>query len=229
MGRQEVQIDISTMCANLKGVKMKWPLSFMAGISAILVYLVFTVISYLQFPDSYGPLTNWLSDLGNPQTNPQGAVYYNLGCILTALVLVGFYLGLRRWNINSRNSLLMSIALAAGALASISLVLAALFPLGANTTMHAFWSKMVSVFLGFFLTFSATALLRRPGFPKWIVYYAFGAATVNFVYGAFLPSVFVAEWISLGMFALYVFMLAYNSKSFASRPTAGTLPPQSGR
>jgi len=38
---------------------------------------------------------------------------------------------------------------------------------------HSFWSGMLSVAMGFFLTFSATALLKHPVFRKWIAYYAF--------------------------------------------------------
>jgi hypothetical membrane protein len=106
-----------------------------------------------MYPGDYGPLTNWLSDLGNPQSNPTGAVFYNAGCILTSLLLVIFYIGLRRWNTGDRKmKILLTTAVAAGLPSSLSLILAATFPLGSHTEMHSFWSKMVSVFLGFFLT-----------------------------------------------------------------------------
>ena len=142
----------------------------------------------------------------------RGSIFYNLGCILTSLVLIVFYFGLRQWNTGDRKmKVLLTIAQATGVLASVSLILAAIFPLGAHTPIHSFWSKIVSVFLGFFLTFSATALLKHRVFIKWFAYYAFLTALVNFVYGAFLHSVFVIEWISIGMFMIYVAMVAYNS------------------
>jgi hypothetical membrane protein len=194
-------------------VKSKWPINFFTGIAAILIYLVLTLVSYLKYPGAYGPLTNWLSDLGNPQANPSGSIFYNLGCILTSLVLIVFYIGLRQWYTGDRKmKVLMMIAMAAGILSSVSLILAAIFPLGDHTSIHSFWSKMISIFLGFFLTFSATALLKNRPFIKWFAYYAFLTALVNFIYGVFLHSVFVAEWISIGMFMIYVFMIAFNSR-----------------
>jgi hypothetical protein len=205
---------LSSMCNK----RTSWTAMLIAGgIIAILIYLILTLVAFLQYPGAYGPITNWLSDLGNPQANPSGAFVYNLGCILTSSVLIIFYIGLRQWNTGDRKMrILLTIAQVAGILASFSLILAAIFPLGAHTSIHSFWSKMVFVFLGFFLTFSATALMKHPAFVRCIAYYAFFTALVNFVYGAILHSVFVAEWVSIGMFIIYVVMIAYNSKSLAT-------------
>jgi hypothetical membrane protein len=194
-------------------MKTKWPISLVAGIAAIIIYLILTLVAFLKYPDSYEPLTNWLSDLGNPQANPSGSIFYNLGCILTSLFLIVFYIGLRQWNTGDKKmKVLLTIAQVAGVLSSFSLIIAAIFPLGTHTSIHSFWSATVSVFLGFFLTFSATSLLKHRAFIKWFAYYAFLTALVNFVYGAFLHSVFFAEWVSIGMFIIYVFMVAYNSR-----------------
>ena len=198
-------------------MKSKWPISSVAGIAATIIYLIFTLIAFLDYPDAYGPSTNWLSDLGNPQANPSGSIFYNSGCIITSLVLIIFYIELRQWNTGDKKmKILLTIAQVAGILASCSLILAAIFPLGTHTSMHSFWSKMLSIFLGFFLTFSATAIMKHPAFARWVAYYAFVTAAVNFVYGAFLHSNFVAEWISIGMFIIYVLLIAYNSRSLAT-------------
>jgi hypothetical protein len=66
-------------------------------------------------------------------------------------------------------------------------------------------------FAGFFLTFSATILLRHPHTPKWLAYFGFLAALINFIYGAFLNSVFIAEWAAIGLFIIYVLMISGNS------------------
>jgi hypothetical membrane protein len=194
-------------------VKSKLPVSFFSGITAIIVYLIFTLIAFLIYPGEYSPVSNWLSDLGNPQVNPSGSIFYNIGCIITGLVLIVFYIELSCWNTGDKKMrILLVIAQVTGVLSSISLILSAIFPLGETALIHAFWSKMIFVFLGFFLTFSATSLLKHSSFIRWFAYYAFLTALVNFVYGAFLYSVFVLEWISLEMFMIYAFMLAYNSR-----------------
>jgi hypothetical membrane protein len=155
-------------------------------VSAAAVYFVFTLIAYLNYPGAYAPSANWLSDLGNPYLNPGGAIYYNLGCVITALCLMAFYVGLGRWlNGGRRMRTLLIIAQAAGIAASVSLILAAVFPLGTHTAMHSLWSKMMSVFLGFFLTFSATALMKNPAFKKCWPASLMRRRWSNFIYGVF--------------------------------------------
>jgi hypothetical protein len=183
-----------------------------AGFAAAAIYVIFTSVAFFKYPGAYSPLTNWLSDLGNPLLSPSGALFYNLGCILTGLVLVAFYIGLREWvNNDKRLKILLTIAQISGLLSSIFLIIAALFPLGSHTPIHAFSGKMHVVFLGFFFTFMATALLKHPVSIKWFAYFGFVGALVNFIYGAFLYSVFWAEWLAIGMFTIYILMISYNS------------------
>jgi hypothetical membrane protein len=183
-----------------------------AGFAAVAIYVVFTAIALIKYPNTYSPLTNWLSDLGNPLVNQSGALFYNLGCVLTGLVLVAFFFGLREWvNGSKRLKVLLTIAQISGLLSSIFLTITAFFPLGTHTPLHAISGKMHIIFLGFFLTFSATVIMRHPLLRKWLAYFGFLAAVVNFVYGAFLHSVFLAEWVAIGMFIIYVLMISINS------------------
>ena len=180
-------------------------------------------MAFLNYPSNYKPSANWLSDLGNPEANPSGAYFYNLGCILASLILIVFYIGLIKWNNNNKKmKILLTIAQVMGIFSVFSLILAALFPLGPYSPIHSFWSAVLSVGIGFFLTFSATALLKHPVFKKWIAYYAFSAALVNFAYG--MSEVigyrfFVGEWIAIGLFIFYILLIAYNSMAFPTRIT----------
>ena len=202
-------------------MKLKGSTISIAGIMAVVVYLFFTLVAFSKYPGVYGPLTNWLSDLGNPQASPSGAFFYNLGCILTSLVLIIFYAGLRKWNTgDNKMKTLLTVAQIVGIFSAFSLILAALFPLGPHSSTHSFWSAMLSVAIGFFLTFSATALLKHPAFKRWIAYYAFLAALVNFIYGmseAVGYKFFVGEWVAIGMFIIYIFLMAYNSRILAAK------------
>jgi hypothetical membrane protein len=185
---------------------------FSTGVIAPVVYLVFTTVAFLKYPAEYSPITNWLSDLGNPLVNQSGALFYNLGCIITSLILIAFYLGLRELvNDSKRLKVLLTIAQITGILSSIFLIITALFPLGSHTAIHQISGKLHIIFLGFFLTFSATVLLRNPSLKKWPAYFGFITAVVNFVYGAFLYSVFFAEWIAIGMFIIFVLMISFYS------------------
>jgi hypothetical protein len=202
-----------------------WPITLITGIAAVIFYLIFTAVAFSKYPAAYGPLANWLSDLGNPQVNLTGAVFYNLGCILTSLILLFFFFRMNELKTgNKKSRLILTIAQISGILSAVSLIITALFPLGSNTPIHVFSGKMHVIFLGFFLTFSATALLKHPASVKWFAYFGFASALVNFIYGAFLYYVFFAEWLAIGMFIIYVLMISVNSWFLA---TGSNSPSQS--
>jgi hypothetical protein len=196
----------------MNGKSGGWPIISSAGITAVVVYLIFALVAFLKYPGAYGPLTNWLSDLGNPLANPSGAIFYRLGCMLSGAALVLFYLKLGIWNPGSKKTrVLLTVAQCTGVFSAVCLIITGIFPLGTSTEIHSLWSMMLYISLGFFLTFSATALMKNPAFKKGLGYYAFLTAAVNFVFGAILHEIFWAEWISVGMFIAYVLMIAYNS------------------
>jgi len=202
-----------------------WAIISSAGIAAVVVYLIFALVAFLKYPGAYGPLTNWLSDLGNPLANPSGAIFYRLGCMLSGAALVLFSLKLGIWNTGSKKTrVLLTVAQCTGVFSAVCLIITGIFPLGTSTEIHSLWSMMLYISLGFFLTFSATALMKNPAFKKGFGYYAFLTAAVNFVFGAILHEMFWAEWISVGMFIAYVLMVAYNSMVLvrASQGSPGT-------
>lgn len=68
------------------------------GILTILLYCLFVGLSWFFYPEEYGPLTHYLSRLGNYDRNPSGAWFYNIGCILTGVALIPFFGGMVRWH-----------------------------------------------------------------------------------------------------------------------------------
>jgi hypothetical protein len=135
-----------------------------------------------------------------------------LGCIIAAISLIFFSLGLRIWDDgNRRIKLFLLIAQVTNIISAVALMITAIFPLGPNTQIHAISGKIHIIFMGFFLTFSATMLLKFPKIAKWIPVFGFVSALVNFIYGAILYRVFIAEWVALGMFIFYVVILSIIS------------------
>ena len=182
-----------------------------AGITAVLLYMVFSLIAFLYFPTAYSPFANWLSDLGNPTKNPSGAIFYKLSGILTSIALVPFFLGLYRWNTGEKKiRILLVVAQVSGILFAASFIMTALFPLGVNDSIHSLFSIMLFIFIGFFELFSASAIRRIPNRVKWVPYFGFSIAAVNFMLGVSFNFVdfFVGEWIMIGMFIAYILILA---------------------
>jgi len=67
-----------------------------AGVLAIPVYLLSALAARLSAPGL--PLAvNRLSAYGNPLLNPDGAVFYNAGCVGAAMLLTVYSVGMYRW------------------------------------------------------------------------------------------------------------------------------------
>jgi hypothetical protein len=188
-----------------------------AGVAAAAIYVVFTALAFFKYPAEYSPLNNWLSDLGNPLVNQSGAVFYNAGCILTSLALAVFFFTLRNWSIKDKKTrYFLTAAEISGLLSAVFLIVASLFPLGSHTAVHELASKMITIFFGFFFTFSATVLLKHTGAVRWFAYYGFLSAVVNFVYGVFLYSIMMLEWVAIGMYIVYVLMISFSYRHLVS-------------
>jgi len=69
------------------------------GLLAVAIYIAMTITAWTFYPAAFGPNGNWLSDLGNNDLNPGGALLYRLGGILGGIGLAGFFLSLdgRAW------------------------------------------------------------------------------------------------------------------------------------
>ena len=183
------------------------------AIVAALIYVVCTVVAILYFPKPYSPLNNWLSDFGNPTQNPAGAIYYNVGGILTSAVLVLFFGGMYKWNTgDGKMKVFLSTAQISGIFFAFAFMVSAFFPLGVNDSVHSFASVMLFVFIGFFEIFSASAIRRNPSNPKSLVYFGFIAAMVNFAFGISFNfmDLFIGEWIMITFFIAYVVTLAVS-------------------
>src|SRR5437763_1678291 len=86
-------------------------ISFVASMFAVLCYLAFALLAFARYPLPYSPTRNWLSDLGNVDLNPEGALFYNIGIVATGVLLLAFFLGLSRWKTgnNPRQNLMLLI------------------------------------------------------------------------------------------------------------------------
>jgi hypothetical protein len=68
-----------------------------AGIIGFAIFTVFTLTSFFLYPTTYNPLHDWLSNLGNINLNPLGALFFNWSCIISGVTLILFFVGLYAW------------------------------------------------------------------------------------------------------------------------------------
>ena len=184
-------------------------LSFIAGILVVPCYLVFALLAYSQYPLPYSPLSNWLSDLGNADSNPHGAILYNLGIISTALLLMVFFIGLSRWRIVKKKVQIIMLLLTQffGILGSVCMIMSAIFPINL-LEVHQVWSMSLYFMLATAFAFSVAALGYHHKVPRWLL--AIGVCSALMVnLTSFFPKVYVLEWITVFIFLSYVGLVGF--------------------
>ncbi len=175
-------------------------------------YAFCTLAAYARFPGSYSPSRNWLSELGNPNQNQDGAILYNLGILLTGLFVLLFFLGLSRWKIKNQKvqNRLVLLTQIFGALGSVALILSAVFPIN-HSQEHQVLSIGLYILLGTAFAFSATALRYHPSFPKWVLAVGFFTAFVDILSGIFMEAT-ILEWLTVALFLFYLVLLNLFTK-----------------
>lgn len=134
------------------------------GIIALIVFSVLTFISLSLYPGSYSIAFNWLSNLGNVYLNPMGAIYFNLACIITGIILIQFIIQFYRWDTGKLfERILLVLAILLGIFASISLIFVGIFP---ETNIHLHVIAATGVFEALFLSIilMTGAIFNHPKF-----------------------------------------------------------------
>lgn len=197
------------------------PLLKYAGAAAAAVYVIFTFVSHL-FNTAINPLVNWLSDYGNPNLNPSGALFYNLGCILTASLLVLFYTGISQWYRRGAapRKFMFSYLFAriSGYVASACLIVASVFPLGTNTGVHSFFAKYNMIGIDCFMGFMAVAFFMHPTGKKGLAMLGIAAAAFNIITTNAFTDLYIAEWIYFALFIIYASIITAQYEKIAGIP-----------
>lgn len=187
----------------------KWPISCISGILVIAFYCIFTFTSLALYPPPFSPIDNWLSDLGNSSFNPNGAIFYNLGCILTGISLFPFFIGLYKWYREEIwHKILVIATQIVGCCAAFSLIMIGVFSED-FIEPHIFWSEVFFRLNLLVLIIAAIALFFHSDFIKLIGIYGIIVAIINllFVYVIGTP---LLEWFTVFTALGFVGLIVYN-------------------
>lgn len=194
----------------MTGRTSKWAMLPIAGILVILFYCAFTFTSIFLFPRPVNPLNDWLSDLGNSTYNPQGAIFYNVGCVLTGLALFPFFAGFYYWYTNEKwRKSLVVMTQAVGFIAAFSLMMIGVFSENAGA-IHHLWSLVFFIFNLLVLILANVALITHRKFIKPIGYYGLIVAVINLLFVG-LAYTSILEWFTVFTALGYVAFLSYNT------------------
>ncbi|MFW9865507.1 MAG: DUF998 domain-containing protein [Candidatus Thorarchaeota archaeon] len=190
-------------------LKLKWPISCYAGILVIAIYCIFTFTSLALFPPPFSALTNWLSDLGNSSYNPNGAIFYNLGCILTGSMLIAFFIGLYKWYRSEIwYKMLIILIQVVGCFSGFALIMIGIFSEDFLAS-HIFWSDVFFKVNLIILILASIILLFHKDFIKLIGIYGIIVAVINLLFVFYLGTP-ILEWFTVFTALGYVGLIVYN-------------------
>ena len=196
-------------------MKFRVPISLATAGLGALTYVIFTSVAYVKNPQPISPLSNWLSDLGNQITNPNGAIFYAVGVISCALFLaLWFTAGLYQWKLKDHTiqHRLLLIAQVGGALTAFALMMSAFFPIN-HLKEHAFWSRINFMLFGISFGFSVAALRYHPRMPRIVLFIGGLAAILPML--LYITDAFVLEWVAVGSFIIYILAVGIAAYTFA--------------
>ncbi len=177
-----------------------------SGIFVIITYCSFTLLSWIFYPDLYGPLTHYLSRLGNVNHNPSGAIFYNAGCIVTGILLVPFFIGFLGWHSKWKfQKLLMFVGQLFGIASGFALVMIGIFsedqgqPHMDASSLFFLLNFVVLILLGI-------GLLLHSGFPRIVALYGLGLDFVTLLFELTVGGP-ITEWITVFGSLLFVAMV----------------------
>jgi hypothetical membrane protein len=187
--------------------KLKWPLSSIAGILVIVFYCIFTFTAAALFPLSWSPFP-YLSDFGNSSYSPNGAIFYNLGCILTGLMLFPFFIGLYKYYTKVQwRKILTIVAQVVGLASGFALIMIGVFSEDFMAA-HIFWSNVFFLLILFVLILTNISLLTHPKFNKLIAIYGFVVAVIDFVF-VVISGGAIIEWFTVFSALIYVAFVVF--------------------
>ncbi|UCG02009.1 MAG: DUF998 domain-containing protein [Candidatus Heimdallarchaeota archaeon] len=195
---------------------LRWPKVSIVGFVGITIYCIFTLISFSFFPRNFNPINNNLSELGDFYDNPNGAIFYNVGMVLTGIASIFFYIGLYEWFMKKKKSPTLVVGLAIGIINALAIIMAGIFSETQETySQHVFWS--ILIFLSFFpiLILVNKSILTFPDFNKIVAYYGFGVSLIDLSFLVFLVLTGVEanfpfiEWLSVFSYISWIGVLAY--------------------
>jgi len=186
-------------------------MSSLSGVAVIVLYCALTFSSWALFSRAYNPVNNWLSDLGNSSStyNPRGAILYNLGCILTGIALLPFFIGLYQWYTDEKSrKVSLMVSQIVGCLAAFALIMIGVFSENSGS-LHNLWSSVFFLLNFLVLVLVGVSLFTHPKYIKAIAYYGFIVAAINLAL-LFVPNTPLLEWFTVFTALGYVGLMSYN-------------------
>lgn len=173
-----------------------WPLSAQVITIIIPVFATLVIISILLFGPDYSFINDHMSTLGAQYANPQGFVYFDVACIITGILLVPYFFGLRRWRTDDKIlNVSIYVIMGIGFIACFGIIMQAIYHAD-FWPEHFYYSAIHWVADVFLLLIAPIVLLRSKKFYRPIIVVGLIATVFNVYYVATWGENGWIEWIT---------------------------------
>ena len=149
-----------------------------------------------------------MSDLGNFNYNPQGAIFFNLCIILLGIIAIPFFWGISHFKDEiSRNNLIKPMQIL-GMFTSLSFIMVGVFSENAPYSLHFIWSIFSWGFVMIDLIAASIMLRDAPNFLPILGYYGFIIAGINAIL-LLTWSPFI-EWLTFLSTIIFIELIMYS-------------------
>jgi hypothetical protein len=220
--KTEIQLSISKTVITMKSTSfskiniIKWPIMCSVGVIAIIQYIFFSYLAYLAFPDSFDPFNNFLSQLGNYNRNPDGAIYYFLAIIFSGLLTVIFYGGFYQLFSKEKSSNLLKSILILGIANGISIFMSGVFAESVNYTLHFLFSFLIFLTLLPLLLLVNIYIRNNQIFPKIVSNLGSLVILIDLIFiitavigGELFENAAIMEWLSLASYFIWMITVIF--------------------
>jgi hypothetical protein len=190
----------------------------------MLVYIVLVLVAFFSYPKNFSPINYTMYELGNPVTNPSGAIFYNAGAFVAVapvLILVGLILiGGRKQAASYPTSgkvgfYSMVVSLLVFCIFSLITVFV---PIGVNNGLNSLCALISFVAFMFFVAFSALGIRMYPaGNVRWVSSMGFAVIAINLIlFVLLLAGLVIANWAIVVICWSYIIAFIYDVANIAN-------------
>jgi len=186
-------------------------ISSIAGYLAIITLVLALAISICLAPHDFSPFDYWIEDYGMPAENPTGAIFYDIGFMLTGVLLGTYMIGFYRWyTTNPWYNAFAAVGHLSGGISTIILVLEG-YTLMTGFDRPLIWSVSFFLFVMIAMVVATAGMAIRPNQSEDTI--VIGAATIALIlllatalYFNIAPV--ISEWLAVLFMLVWVALAA---------------------
>jgi hypothetical membrane protein len=183
----------------------KIPLPALSALCLAVVFCTCLAVSTFYYSESWSPVATFLSDFGNISRSP-GALLFNMGCIMSAVSAIAFYIGMGEWEAGPILGLGRMLGIASGIALMMIGIFSEDFP-----PQHRFWSYAFFTINFFAILFTNISLIGSKGYGRPTVLVGFGISVVTLLSFILWGGVPAVEWFTVFASITFALLVGYDT------------------